>query len=94
VDNLGVLFDTFHSNIEEPHMEASLRACGSRLFHVHLADSNRWAPGVGHIDFAPIVTTLREMKYPGWVSAEILPKPDIQHAQEQTIKTMRPLLKS
>lgn len=91
-DNLGVLYDTFHSNIEEPQMEASLRACGPRVFHVHVADSNRWAPGMGHLDFARILTTLREMDYRGWVSAEILPKPDIVRAQEQTITTIKPLL--
>jgi sugar phosphate isomerase/epimerase len=90
--NLGILYDTFHSNIEEPDMDGSIRACGSHLFHVHLADSNRWAPGAGHIDFRSIIRTLRQMEYAGWVSAEILPKPDIAHAQEQTIRTMRPLL--
>lgn len=90
--NIGVLYDTFHSNIEERDMQASLRACGSRLAHVHVADSNRWAPGVGHTDFSCVVATLREMGYSGWVSAEILPKPDIATAQEQTIKTMQPLL--
>lgn len=91
-DNLGVLYDTFHSNIEEAQMEANLRACGSRVFHVHLADSNRWAPGMGHLDFARIIATLREINYPGWVSAEILPKPDIIRAQEQTIAAIKPLL--
>ncbi len=91
-ENIGILFDTFHSNIEEPDVEASLRACGPRLFHVHLADSNRWAPGLGHFDFGHLVTALREMRYTGWLSAEILPKPSIERAQEQTIQTMRPLL--
>jgi methyl-accepting chemotaxis protein len=38
--------------------------------------------------------SLREMKYEGWMSAEILPKPDLRRAQEQTIQTMRPLLKA
>jgi sugar phosphate isomerase/epimerase len=91
--NIGVLYDTFHSNIEERDMQVSLRACGSRLAHVHLADSNRWAPGAGHVEFARVIDTLREMDYAGWVSAEILPKPDIASAQEQTIETMQPLLK-
>lgn len=91
-DNLGVLYDTFHSNIEEPQMEAALRACGSRVFHVHLADSNRWAPGMGHLDWQRIIATLRDIKYTGWVSAEILPKPDIIRAQQQTIATIKPLL--
>jgi sugar phosphate isomerase/epimerase len=91
-DNVGILFDTFHANIEEPSMETSLRACGARLFHVHVADSNRWAPGAGHTDFARVIAVLREMDYARWVSAEILPKPDIRRAAEQTIKTIKPLL--
>jgi sugar phosphate isomerase/epimerase len=91
-DNLGILFDTFHANIEEPHMEASLLSCGSRLFHVHIADSNRWAAGFGHTDFEPIIATLHKMKYSGWLSAEILPKPDMETAQEQAIKTMRAVI--
>jgi sugar phosphate isomerase/epimerase len=93
-DNVGILFDTFHANIEEPRIEESLRACGARLFHVHVADSNRWAPGAGHTDFARIVSTLREMKYAGWVSAEILPKPDVKRAAEQTRQTIKSLLNS
>lgn len=90
-DNLGILFDTFHANIEEPSIEGSLRACGARLFHVHVADSNRWAPGYGHTDFARIISTLREMKYNSWVSAEILQQPDAERAMRTAIKTMREL---
>ncbi|MCX7838531.1 MAG: 5-keto-L-gluconate epimerase [Anaerolineae bacterium] len=92
LDNLGILFDTFHANIEEPRIEESLRACGARLFHVHLADSNRWYPGAGHTDFACIFATLRAMNYAGWVSAEILPKPDVKRAAAETYKTLKPLL--
>ncbi len=91
-DNLGILFDTFHANIEEPHPEASLQSCGSRLFHLHIADSNRWAAGWGHTDFEPIIAILRKMKYSGWLSAEILPKPDIQAAQEQSIRAMKTMV--
>jgi sugar phosphate isomerase/epimerase len=91
-DNVGILFDTFHANIEEPSIEESLRTCGARLFHVHVADSNRWYPGAGHTNFASILATLREMKYAGWVSAEILPKPDVKRAAEESYKTIKPLL--
>ena len=91
-DNVGILFDTFHANIEEPSMEASLRTCGARLFHVHVADSNRWYPGAGHTNFVSILATLREIEYAGWVSAEILPKPDVKRAAEETFKTIKPLL--
>ena len=91
-DNVGILFDTFHANIEEPSIEKSLRACGARLFHVHIADSNRWYPGAGHTNFVSILSTLREVKYASWVSAEILPKPDVKRAAKETFKTIKPLL--
>jgi sugar phosphate isomerase/epimerase len=88
-DRLGVLADTFHMNIEEASIEASLRAAGPRLRHVHTADSNRYAPGWGHLDFAAVLATLRAMSYRGWLSAEILPRPDPFAAAQQTIAHLR-----
>lgn len=89
---LGVLADTFHMNIEEASIEAALRRAGLRLRHVHAADSNRWAPGWGHLDFPSIVRTVREIGYGGFLSAEILPHPDPLAAARQTITYLRPLL--
>ena len=57
-DNFGLLLDTFHMNIEEANIEASIRACGEHIFHFHVADSNRWYPGAGHLDFKSILNTL------------------------------------
>ncbi len=74
--NFGLLLDTFHMNIEEPSIEASLRLCGSSIFHFHVADSNRWPPGAGHLDFKSILQALRETGYQGWISGEFLPQPD------------------
>ncbi len=62
-ENLGLLADTFHSNIEETSISQSFRAAGDRLFHVHLADSNRRLPGEGHINFTPIWDTLDRIGY-------------------------------
>jgi sugar phosphate isomerase/epimerase len=56
-ENFGLLLDTFHMNIEEPVIEDSIRACGNRIFHFHVADSNRWYPGAGHLDFGTILET-------------------------------------
>lgn len=75
-DSIGLLLDTFHMNIEEPDMVESIRMCGNRLFHFHVADSNRWYPGAGHIDFPALLNTLVDTGYDGWVSGEFLPKPD------------------
>jgi len=71
--HLGYMADTFHMAIEERDIAASIRAAGSRLVHVHLADSNRAAPGVGHTDFEPIVSAIAEVGYRGWISYELLP---------------------
>lgn len=71
--NIGVMVDTFHMSIEEPDIAAAIRNAGSRLAHVHLADSNRAAPGEGHLDFDPIVQAILDTGYEGWVSYELLP---------------------
>ncbi len=84
-DNFGLLLDTFHMNIEEPSIEASIRQCGERIFHFHVADSNRWYPGAGHLDFRSILGTLDSIDYSGWVSGEFLPKPDAETAAGRNI---------
>jgi 5-keto-L-gluconate epimerase len=89
-DNVGLLFDTFHANIEEPNPLASIDAAGPRLFHVHVADSNRRHPGAGHLDFPQVLAALTRIAYSGWLSAEILPQPDPETALTQTIDTLRP----
>jgi 5-keto-L-gluconate epimerase len=94
-DNLGLLFDTFHANIEEPCIEESLVAAGDRLFHVHVADSNRWHPGAGHVDFAKILDALRGnalgTPYGGFISGEFMPRPDAATAAQLAILHLRAL---
>jgi sugar phosphate isomerase/epimerase len=90
--NLGLLLDTFHMNIEEPSMYASLVRAGRHTTHFHLSDSNRCYPGAGHVDFAGVVATLRSLGYEGYLSAEILPFPDADTCAARTIAYMRPLL--
>lgn len=89
--NVGLLLDTFHMNIEEPDMLVSIENVGQRLLHFHIADSNRWYPGAGHIDFQAVWAKLCQIGYPGFLSAEILPQPDADTAAERTINTMRNL---
>lgn len=88
-DNMGLLLDTFHMNIEEPSIEESIRAAGERLFHFHVADSNRWYPGAGHLDFARILAVLREIGYEGYLSAEILSLPDADTCARRTIEFLK-----
>jgi sugar phosphate isomerase/epimerase len=90
--NVGLMLDLFHMNIEEPSIEASLQRAGDRLWHVHIADSNRRYPGGGHMPFEPIFATLRAMGYDGYVSAELLPWPDPDTAAEKTIQFLKQMI--
>ena len=71
--NVGVMGDSFHMAIEERSVSEAYRTAGKHLFHVHFADSNRAAPGAGHTDFGPILRTLREIGYDGYIAFELLP---------------------
>ena len=68
--HVKVMADTFHMNIEEDDIPASLRATGVLLGHVHLADSQRSHPGSGHTDFASIAAALRELSFDGCLAME------------------------
>jgi 5-keto-L-gluconate epimerase len=75
-DNFGLLLDSFHMNIEEADIGAAIRKAGNRIFHFHVADSNRWHPGAGHINFEEILQSLQSIGYNGFISGEFLPVPD------------------
>jgi sugar phosphate isomerase/epimerase len=92
LENIVLLADLFHMNIEEADAAASIRAAGKHVGHVHYADSNRRAMGFGHTDPKPIIAALREIHYTGHLSAEILPLPDPLTAAQQTMKSIRSVL--
>mgnify|MGYP001293775269 CR=1 FL=1 len=71
--NVGGMLDTFHMNIEDASLPESIRLIGDRLYNVHFADSNRAAPGQGHIDFLPVLQALKDISYGGFISLELIP---------------------
>jgi sugar phosphate isomerase/epimerase len=87
--NLKLLADTFHMNMEEADVLASLKAAASVIRHVHLADTNRQAPGHGHLDVAGILEALSETGYQGYLALEVFPLPDARTAIRDGISTVR-----
>ncbi|MEI2406298.1 sugar phosphate isomerase/epimerase family protein [Niallia taxi] len=71
--SVGVMGDTYHMNIEEVDIADTIRMVGDKLYHLHIADSNRAAPGRGHIDFEPIAQALHDINYSGYLTMELLP---------------------
>ncbi len=68
----GVCLDAFHLNIEETDVYEAIRLAGARLFDFHVADNNRFAAGLGHLDWPKIIGTLREIGYDGGVTNEFV----------------------
>ena len=68
----GVCLDTFHLNIEEADMLASIRRAGPRLVDFHVADNNRLACGMGALNWTAIVRTLKDIGYDGALTVEFV----------------------
>lgn len=90
--NVKLLADLFHMNIEEKDLGESLRLGGEDIGHVHFADSNRCAAGMGHLDFRPVIDALKAIRYDGYLSAEAFALPEPETAARQTVSTFRECL--
>ena len=90
--NIGLMPDVFHMNIEDDHIGDTLARHGSLVKYIHFADSNRHAPGWGHLDFDDVFAGLRRGGFDGWASIEILPVPDPDAAARQAARYILPRL--
>ena len=82
LSNMKLMPDTFHMNIEDPTIAETLAANISDIAYIHFADSNRLAPGQGHIDFDRVFQSLQSVDYRGWISLEILPRPNPRYCRK------------
>ena len=90
--NIGLMPDVFHMNIEDDRIGDTLARHGSLVKYIHFADSNRHAPGWGHLDFDDVFAGLRRGRFDGWASIEILPVPDPDAAARQAARYILPRL--
>jgi D-psicose/D-tagatose/L-ribulose 3-epimerase len=68
--NVGILWDTFHANIEEKSLPDALRLAGPHLKHVHTSENDRGIPGTGHVDWPGVFAALRDLQYRRWLTIE------------------------
>ena len=68
--NVGILWDTFHANIEEKDLGQALLSAGRYLKHVHTCENDRGAPGSGHVDWKGVFAALEQLHYDGWLTIE------------------------
>jgi sugar phosphate isomerase/epimerase len=92
--NIKLLADLFHMNIEEVSLPETIRKVGLFIGHVHFADSNRRPVGMGHTSIPEIAAALYEIGYTGYVSAEAFPWPNPDEAAQQTIRSFNQFFKT
>ena len=93
--HMGVLWDIFHANIEDGQFGEAIDCLGGRLKHVHMADSNRYFPGYGRLDFNEIVCKLKSSGFAEYMSFECLNLPSLELVKKEAgpfVAKMRMLL--
>lgn len=68
--NLGAMYDTHHSNIEEKSQSGAIKTIAPYLNHVHISENDRGTPGSGQVLWSQVFSTLKEIGYDGWLTIE------------------------
>lgn len=71
-NDLRVVLDAFHINIEEVDWKQAIRNTGDRLLDFHVADNNRRPCGQGRYDWTEVISVLKEINYQGHLTAEFV----------------------
>ncbi|WP_223860724.1 sugar phosphate isomerase/epimerase family protein [Spirosoma validum] len=91
--SIKISLDTFHNNIEEKSIPATIRAVGRELLcHVQGNESDRGTPGTGNVDWPGIKEALTDIGYDGAVVIETFGAPSEELAKAASI--WRPLANS
>ncbi len=70
LDNVGLLVDTMHSNIEELDMAAAYEKALPYIKHVHISENDRGIPGTGHACKKEIFDVFKKGDYNGYLTIE------------------------
>jgi len=68
--NYGLLYDTFHANIEEKDPVGAIAPNLWAINHVHTSENDRGTPGKGHVPWTATFKALKEGGYDGWYVIE------------------------
>ncbi|AFR28928.1 sugar phosphate isomerase/epimerase family protein [Arthrobacter sp. Rue61a] len=69
-DNVGLMLDTFHMNIEEKNIAAAITSAGDKVFHFQVSENDRGTPGSGHVPWSETFDALKTIDYQGSIVVE------------------------
>lgn len=68
--NCRIMYDTFHSNIEEKDVAGAIRGAADMICHIHISENDRSTPGSGNVRWSENFDTIKEIDYDGWLMIE------------------------
>ena len=87
--NLRAHLDSFHMQLEEESFTKAIQTAGSRMGYFHLADSTRWYPGSGYLDFKELLRALEGVGYDGYLTVECFPHEDNLDTARKALQYMK-----
>jgi len=93
-ENLKLLIDSFHTHLEEEpgFIWEDLKEVAPFVGHLHLADTNRRAPGTGHFDFKTFLEIFKRSNYNGFASIETIMKPSFEEVAKKSSEYLKFIL--
>jgi D-psicose/D-tagatose/L-ribulose 3-epimerase len=91
-DNVGLLLDTFHMNIEEKHIAEAIRLGGDRLLEFHACENDRGTPASGHVEWGEVFDALVQVGFDGLIALEAF-TPEIEEIA-RAVSMWRPVAAS
>ena len=87
---LQMMVDTKAMSHTPQPIPDQIRSVHPLFHHVHVNDPNLRGPGMGALDFAPILNTLTDLDYSGWVSVEVFDfSPGAEHIARSSLSYLQ-----
>ena len=88
--NVKLHLDVKAMSSESKSIPDIIRDSRDYIAHFHANDANRQGPGMGEIDFVPIITALKEINYDKWISVEVFDyEPGVERLAGESIRNLQ-----